>query len=170
MNIDRGICVADNAIAAISLMKQCLRFLFSFQQCWSNSLSSFAVSESPSGNVNKKWSSLEAVRGLKLKDRFPSKSVQRNSIRKSVQRNSTRDFRKVLWRQALLWLVRPRFDGSRCPSKSVRRHSMREFRKVWWVSVLLWLVKSRFDGRMWWPHQKWFYAPYCIVEIFFQLI
>jgi hypothetical protein len=31
--MDRGICVADNAIATISLMKRCLRFLFSFQKC-----------------------------------------------------------------------------------------------------------------------------------------
>jgi hypothetical protein len=58
-------------------MKQCLHFLFSFQKCWSNSSSSFVVLDSPSGNVNKKWSSLEAVRGFKVKDRFPSKSVQR---------------------------------------------------------------------------------------------
>ncbi len=133
--MDRGICIADNAIASISLMKQCWHFLFSFQKCWSNSSSLFAVSESPSGNVNKKWSSLEAVRGFKVKDKFPSKSVQRNSIRKSVQRNSTRDFWKVWWGPALLWLVRSRFDSTRVLSKSVRRSSMREFQKVWWMSV-----------------------------------
>ncbi len=33
VNMDRGICVADNAIATISLMKRCLRFLLSFQKC-----------------------------------------------------------------------------------------------------------------------------------------
>ncbi len=105
VNMDRGICVADNAIATISSMKQSLRILFSFQKCWSNSSSSFAVSESPSGNVNKKWSSLKAVRGFKVKDRFPSKSVQRNSIKKSAQRNSTRDFWQVWWGPALSWLA-----------------------------------------------------------------
>ncbi len=126
--------------------------LFSFNTCWSNSLPLFAVSDSPSNYVNKKWFSLEAVRGFKVKDRFPSKSVQRNSIRKSVQRNSTRDFQKVWWRPALLWLVRSRFDGSRFPSKSMWWNSMREFQKVQWRPVLLWLVKSRFDGRMWWPY------------------
>ncbi len=108
--MDRGICVADNAIATISSMKQCLCSLFSFQKCWSNSLSLFAVSDSTSGNVNKKWSSLEAVGGFKVKDRYPSKSVQRNSIRKSVRRNSTRDFWKCWWGPALLWLVRSRFE------------------------------------------------------------
>ncbi len=89
---------------------------FSFHACWSISSSLFAVSESPSNNDDKKISSLEAVRGFKVKGRFPSKSAQRNSISKSVQKNSTRDFWKVWWRPALLWLVRSRFDGSRFPS------------------------------------------------------
>jgi hypothetical protein len=65
---------------------------------------------------------LEAVRGFKVKDRFPSKSVQRNSIR---------DFQKGQWRPALLWLVRSKFDGSRFPSKSVWRNLMREFKKIY---------------------------------------
>ncbi len=157
--MDRGICVSDNAMSTISLMRQC--FLFSFHTCWSNYLSLFAVSNSPWGNVNKKRSSLEAVRGFKVKDRFPSKSVQKNSIRKYLQRNSTRDFWKVWWGPALLWLARSRFDGSRFPSKSVRRNSMREFQKFWWISVLIWLFKSRLDGRMWWPYfAYWKESPY----------
>ncbi len=160
VNMDRGICVADNAMSAIWSTRLC--FLFLCHTCWWHSLSSsFAVSGSPSGNFNKKWSSLEAVRGFKVKDRFPSKSVQRNSISKSVQRNSTRDFWKVWWRPALLWLVRSRFDGTRFPSKSVPRNSMREFQKVWWIPVLWWLVKTRFDGRMWWPYfAHWKASPY----------
>jgi hypothetical protein len=88
--MDMGICVADNAISTISSMRWCL--LFSFHKCWSNTSSLIAVSDSPSGNVSKKWSSSEVVKGFKVKDRFPSKSVQRSSIGKSVQRNSTRDF------------------------------------------------------------------------------
>ena len=146
--MDRRICVADNAMS-------------SFHTCWSNTLSLFAISDSPPGNIDKKWSNFEAVGGFKVKDRFPSTSVQRNSIRKSVQRNSTRDFQKVWWRPALLFLVRSRFDGSRFPSKSVRRKSMEEFWKVQWRPVLLWLVKSRFDGRMWWPYfAYWKASPY----------
>ena len=140
-------------------MRQCL--LFSFHKCWLNILPLFAVSDSPSNNVDKKWSSFKVVRGFKVKDRFPSKSVQRNSIRKSVPRNSTRDFQKVQWRPDLLWLVRSRFDGSRFPSKSVRWNSMREFQNIWWRPVLVWLVKSRFDGRMWWPYfAHWKASPY----------
>ncbi len=126
----------------------------------------FAVYDSSSNNVDKKWSSLEAVRGFKVKVRFPSKSVQRNSMRKSVQRNSTRDFQKVQWRPALLWLVRSRFDGSRFPSKSVWRTSMRKLQKVWWRPALLWLVKSRFDGRMRWPYfAHWEASPYTNIGI-----
>ncbi len=151
-------------MSTISSMKWCL--LFSFHTCWSNILPLFAVSDSPSNNVDKKWSSLEAVRGFKVKDRFPSKSVQRNSIRRSVQRNSIKDFWKVQWRPALLWLVRSRFDGSRFPSKSVWRNSMREFQKVWWRPALLWLDKSRFDGRMWWPYfAHWKASPYTTMGI-----
>ncbi len=33
VNMDRGICVTDNAIATNSSMKQCLSFLFLFQKC-----------------------------------------------------------------------------------------------------------------------------------------
>ncbi len=69
VNMDRGICVADNAISTISSMRWCFLFSFSFHTCWSNSLSLFAVSDSPSGNVDKKWSSFEVVRGFKVKDR-----------------------------------------------------------------------------------------------------
>ncbi len=162
--MDREICVADNAMSTTSLMRQCL--LFSFHTWWSNTSPLFAVSDSPSKNVDKNWSSFNAVRGFKVKDRFPSKTVQRNSIRKSVQRNSTRDFQKVWCRLALLWLVRSRFDGSRFPSKSVWRNSMREFWKVQWKPVLLWLVKSRFDGRMWWPYfAHWKESPYTNIGI-----
>ncbi len=163
--MDRGICVADNALSTTSSMRRW--GLFSFYTCWSNTPPSFAVSDSPSNNVDKKWSSFKVVRGFKVKDRFPSKSVQRNSIRKSVQRNSTRNFQKVWWRPALLWLVRSRFDGSRFPSKSVQRNLMREFQKVQWRPVLLWLVKSRFDGRMWWPYfTHWKESPYTNMGIF----
>ncbi len=164
--MDRGICVADNAKSTISSMRQCLLFSFSFHTCWSNALSLFAVSDSPSGNVDKKW--FKAVREFKVKDRFPSTSMQRNSIRKSVQRNSTRDFQKVQWTSALIWLVRSRFDGSRFPSKFVRRKSMREFRvpKNWSRPVLLWHVKSRFDDRMWWPYfAHWKVSPYINIGI-----
>ncbi len=52
---------------------------FSFHICWSNILPLFAVSDSPSNNVDKQWSCLEVVKWFKVKDRFPSKSVQRNS-------------------------------------------------------------------------------------------
>ncbi len=114
--MNRGIRVADNAMLTISSMKRCL--LFSFHTCWSKILPLFAVSDSPSNNADKKWSSLEAVRGFKMKDRFPSTSMQRNSIRKPVWRNSIRDFQKVWWRPALLWHVRSRFDGSGFSSKS----------------------------------------------------
>jgi hypothetical protein len=37
-----------------------------------------------------------------MNPRFPSKSVQRKSMR---------EFQKVQWRPALLWLVKSRFDG-----------------------------------------------------------
>ncbi len=74
--MDRGICVADNAMSTISSMRRYL--LFSFHTCWSNTSSLFAISDSPSGNVDKKWSSYKVVRGFKVKDRFPSTSVQRN--------------------------------------------------------------------------------------------
>ncbi len=77
--------------------RRCL--LFSFHTCWSNILPSFAVSDSPSNNVYKWWSRLEAVREFKVKDRFPSKSVWRNSMR---------DSQKVWWSPALLWLVKSR--------------------------------------------------------------
>jgi hypothetical protein len=50
---------------------------------------------------------LEAVRGFKAEDRFPSKFVWRNSMRQ---------FQKICWRPALLLLVKSRFDGRmRCP-------------------------------------------------------
>ncbi len=144
-------------------MRWCL--LFSFHTCWSNTSPLF-VSDSPSNTVDKKWSCLEAIRGFTVKDRFPSKSVQRYSIRKSVWKEATRDFRKVQWRSALFWLVRSRFDGSRFPSKSVQRNSIKEFQKVQWRPVLLWLVNSRFDGRMWWPYfAHWRESPYTNIGI-----
>jgi hypothetical protein len=40
-----------------------------------------AVFDRPSCKLDKYWSRVEAVRGFKVEDRFPSKSVQRNSIR-----------------------------------------------------------------------------------------
>jgi hypothetical protein len=45
---------------------------------------------------------MEAVRGFKEEDRFPSKSVWRNSMR---------EFQKVRWRLALLLLVKSRLDN-----------------------------------------------------------
>ncbi len=139
---------------------------FSFHSCWSNTLPLFAISDSPLNNFDKKWSSLEVVRGFKVKDGFSSKYVHRNSIKKSVQRNSTRDFQNNQWRPALLWLVRSRFDGSRFPSKSVWRNSMREFQKVQLRPALLLLFKSRFDGRMRWPYfAHWKASPYTNVGI-----
>ncbi len=85
---------------AISSMKYSL--LFWCNICWSKNLPLIAVSDRPSCKLNKYWSSLEVVRGFKVEDRFPSKSVQRNSMR---------EFQKVRWRLPLFRLVKSRLGG-----------------------------------------------------------
>ncbi len=98
--MDRGICVANNAMRDISSMNRIL--LFWCHICWSKILPLFAVSDRPSCKLDKYWSSLEAARGFKVEDRFPSKSVQRNSMR---------EFQKVWWRLLLLRLVKSKLYG-----------------------------------------------------------
>jgi hypothetical protein len=51
VNIDRGICVASNAMSTISLKNQLLHF--SFNKYWSNISHLLPVSDSPSNNLDK---------------------------------------------------------------------------------------------------------------------
>ncbi len=67
--------------------------------CWSKKLPLFAVSDRPFCKLDKYWSSLEAVRGFKVEDQFPSKSVRRNSMK---------EFQNFWWRLPLFRLVKSR--------------------------------------------------------------
>ena len=118
VNMDRGICVANNAMSPMSSMNLCL--LCWCNICWSKILPLFAVSDRPSCKLDKYWSSLEAVRGFKVEDRFPSKSVQRNSMR---------EFRKVQWRLPLLRLVKSRLGG-----------------RMWWPYFAHWKESSPYTN------------------------
>ncbi len=101
VNMDRGICVANNAMSPMSSMNWWL--LFWCNICWSKFLPLFAVSDSPSCNLDKKWSSLEAVKRFKVEDRFPSKSVRWNLMREFQKRS--------METTPLLWLFKSRLDG-----------------------------------------------------------
>jgi hypothetical protein len=94
VNIDRGICIVSNAMSTISSINWLLHF--SFNTCWSNIFPLLPVPDSPSSNLDKQGLSVEEIWRFKLDDRFPSKSVRRKSMR---------EFRKLQWRLALLWLA-----------------------------------------------------------------